>query len=80
MDSLIIRTDSAYERAKSHSTLLRRFTVFIKYGGETTEEIDVNATSWEDAKSIAEKALEMDYEPGGEIGEVMERPAGWWYM
>lgn len=62
----------------------KRYTVYVKYliGDNPSEyyfeEIDVNATSYAAARSVAEAALVRDYEDGGEIAEIREQHG--WYM
>lgn len=73
---------------------LRRFTAFVFYPDDPAsnaldvdalgtvdgidEEIDVNATTEEQARLVALAALVRDYEPGGRIVEIEERHG--WYL
>jgi hypothetical protein len=77
---LLILNEGVYQKAGTFSTNLKRFTCYITYDGEVTEEIDVNAVDRTEARAICKKALELDYDPGCKCGEIVERVAGIWYM
>lgn len=63
---------------------MKRYTAYVKYvyGDDkedySIEEIDINAYSSDEARRIAQAALDRDYEPNGKITEIREQ---WgWYM
>ena len=82
-------SSGAYEGVEEPRRPLNRYTVFVRYTyedddtGETwssIEEIDVNALDSLDAENVAQAALTRDYEDGGRVVEVQERPKGWMYL
>lgn len=84
-DGLVIDSTSGAYRFGVEKTELRRFTVFVKFtidadesdGFVEIEEIDVDATDEIQARDVAGRALEADYESGGSIYRVEER-FGWY--
>jgi hypothetical protein len=73
----LARTDAwvYYDRACLSET--KRYRLFVAWFDDdsrkipyTTEELDVDAASKDDAKLIGEAALAKDYEPGGKVIKV----------
>lgn len=78
-DNLVIDRDSGAYRFTVERDGLRRYTAFVRFGEDeyAIEEIDVDARSEGEARDVARRALDADYEEGGVIFRVEER-FGWY--
>lgn len=77
-DNLVIDRQSGAYRFSVEREGLRRFTAFVRYceeggGSQAIEEIDVDARGEGEARDVASRAVEADYEPDGVIVRVEER-------
>lgn len=70
----------AYRRIGVAEDKLERFVVDVLFYGDTMEELDIDATDSTDARIIAELALMLHYEAGGEIKSIQHIPRGMMYL
>lgn len=79
-DNLVIDSSSGAYRFSVETEGLRRYTAWVKFsidGFDEIEEIDVDARDEGEARDVASRAIESDYEDGGVIQRVEER-FGWY--
>lgn len=81
-ENLVVDRASGAYRFGVERDELRRFTAFVRFdfdeGDEyAIEEIDVDARDENEARDVARRALDVDYEPDGVIVRVEER-FGWY--
>jgi hypothetical protein len=82
VDGLVIDRESGAFRFSVETEGLRRYTAYVRYtygaeGEYSIEEIDVDARNEGDARDVARRALESQYEDGGVIVACEER-FGWY--
>ena len=56
------------------------WTVFAKFPEFGIEEVDVEASSEQEARELGTDILNADYLPGWEIVDIVWRPAGTMFM